>query len=324
MTPLLEVRNLHTHFFTREGVVKAVNGVSFSLFPGRTLGLVGESGAGKSVTALSILRLVPFPGRVVQGAVVYKGRNLLEIPEEEMRHLRGKEIAIIFQNPHSALNPVLTVGAQVEEVLQAHTRISRKDAQRRAQALMLHMGLPDPERVAVQYPFQLSGGMAQRVMLAIALAMEPAVLIADEPTSNLDVTLQADILQRLRNLQQEQGTAILLITHDMGVVARVADWVAVMYAGSIVEQGPILPIFKRPVHPYTWGLFQALPRLDRPDHSLKPLRGTPPNLVDLPDQCPFLPRCPKATAVCRTNPRPPLLEVEGEHWAACYNHIRYD
>lgn len=324
MTPLLEVRNLHTHFFTREGVVKAVNGVSFSLFPGQTLGLVGESGAGKSVTALSILRLVPFPGRVVQGAVVYQGRNLLEAPEEEMRHLRGKEIAIIFQNPHSALNPVLPVGAQVEEVLQAHTRMSHKDARRRAQELMLHMGLPDPERVASQYPFQLSGGMAQRVMLAMALALEPKVLIADEPTSNLDVTLQADILQRLRTLQQEHGTAILLITHDMGVVARVAHWVAVMYAGSIVEQGPILPIFKRPVHPYTWGLFQALPRLDRPDHALQPLRGTPPNLMDLPDQCPFLPRCPKATTVCRTNPRPPLLEVEGEHWAACYNHMRYN
>ncbi|MCS7207753.1 MAG: ABC transporter ATP-binding protein [Dehalococcoidia bacterium] len=324
MTPLLEVRNLHTHFFTREGVVKAVNGVSFSLQPGQTLGLVGESGSGKTVTALSILRLVPFPGRIVQGAVVYRGRNLLEASEDELRHLRGREIAMVFQNPHSALNPVLPVGVQVEEVLQAHTRMPRKEVQRRVRDLMYQMGLPDPERVAVQYPFQLSGGMAQRVMLAMALCLEPKVLIADEPTSNLDVTLQADILQRLRTLQKERGTAILLITHDMGVVARVAHWVAVMYAGTIVEHGPIIPLFQRPVHPYTWGLFQALPRLDKPDQALRPLRGTPPNLVDLPDQCPFIPRCSKAIAVCRTNPRPPLQEVEGGHWAACYNHMRYE
>jgi oligopeptide transport system ATP-binding protein len=324
MTPLLEVHNLSTYFFTREGVVKAVNRVSFSLLPGQTLGLVGESGAGKSVTALSLLRLVPYPGRIVGGAVVYQGRNLLEVSEEEMRRLRGKEIAIVFQNPHAALNPVLPVGVQVEEVLQAHLRLPRREARRRVEDLLRNMGLSDPERVAAQYPFQLSGGMAQRVMLAMALALHPKVLIADEPTSNLDVTLQADILHRLHTLQQEQGVAILLITHNMGVVARVAHRVAVMYAGTIVEEGPVLSILRDPLHPYTWGLFQAIPRLDRPDRPLRPLRGTPPNLVDLPDQCPFLPRCPKATVVCRTNPSPPLQPVDGDHWVACYNRIRHD
>ena len=318
---LLQVQDLHTHFFTREGVVKAVNGVSFSLYPGRVLGLVGESGCGKTVTALSILRLVPYPGRVVGGHIYYEGRDLLALSGEEMRRLRGKEISVVFQDAQASLNPILPAGLQVEEVLHAHTRMSKGAARERAADLLEEVGLPDPYQVMDRYPFQLSGGMAQRVMLAISLALGPRVLIADEPTTGLDVTLQADFLVRLKRLQQERGMAVLLITHDMGVIASTADEVAVIYAGRIVEFAEVRELFRRPLHPYTWGLFRALPRLDRPDAPLYPVRGTPPNLVDLPDQCPFLPRCPKATSTCRLNPMPPLEEAALGHRVACYNPI---
>ncbi|MBI4233609.1 MAG: ABC transporter ATP-binding protein [Chloroflexi bacterium] len=322
--PILEVRDLHTHFFTREGVVKALNGVSFTLHQGQILGLVGESGAGKTVTALSILRLVPYPGRIVQGEVLFKGQNLLSMSNEEVRRIRGREIATVFQDAQAALNPTLTVGSQVEEVLLAHTQMSKKQARGVAAELFHHMGLPDPKHVLDQYPFQISGGMAQRVMLAMALALEPEILIADEPTSNLDVTLQADILLRLRALQRERSASILLITHDLGVIAQMAEDVAVMYAGSLVEYAETKALFRHPSHPYTWGLFQALPRVDNPTATLHPMRGSPPNLVDLPEQCPFLPRCPKATNICRLNPKPPLQEKEQGHQAACYNEVRYE
>jgi oligopeptide/dipeptide ABC transporter ATP-binding protein len=322
--PLLEVKDLHTYFYTREGVVKAINGVSLSLYQGQVLALVGESGSGKSMTALSILRLVPYPGRIVQGEIWFDGRRLADLNDREMRRIRGREISIVFQDASAALNPVLTIGTQMEEILLAHSDITKSKAREVCADLLWEMGLAEPRRLMEEYPFHLSGGMAQRVMLAMALAPQPRLLIADEPTSNLDVTLQAEILQRLRRLQKEQHASILLITHDMGVVAQMADTVAVMYAGSIMETGDTPSLFRHPTHPYTWGLFRALPRVDQQARSLTPIPGLPPDLIDLPDQCPFLPRCPKATVQCRINPRPPLEEVEPTHAAACYNRIRHE
>jgi peptide/nickel transport system ATP-binding protein/oligopeptide transport system ATP-binding protein len=315
----LAVKDLHVHFFSRDGVVKALNGVSFSLQKGHLLALVGESGAGKSVTALSILRLLPYPGRIVQGEVWLDSQNLGAADDEEMRKVRGREVAISFQDPVAALNPILTIERQMAEMLEVHMDLSRREIEERCEGLLREMGLPDPHSIMGRYPRQLSGGMAQRVILAMALSLRPRVLIADEPTSNLDVTLQAEILFRLRSLQREYGTSILFITHDMGVVARVADEVAVMYAGTIMEEGDTRSIFRYPASPYTWGLFQALPRLDEGRRSLRPIRGVPPDLVDLPEQCPFLPRCMKATVECRLNPRPPLEEMGPGHSVACYN-----
>ena len=318
---ILEVTDLHTYFLTNEGTVKAVNGVSFTLEEDRVLGLVGESGSGKTVTALSILQLVPFPGKIVQGDIRYNGADLRSMGNAEMRHIRGKEISLIFQDAGTSLNPVLQIGKQVEEVIVEHTDMSKKEARSLAAELLDQMGIPDARAILDRYPFQLSGGMAQRVMMAIGVALKPRVLIADEPTSNLDVTLQAEMLQRLRQLQQETHTAILLITHDLGVIAQMADPVAVMYGGCIVEYADTRSLFARPLHPYTWALLQALPRVDSPDQSLKPLPGTPPTMTDAPDQCPFLHRCPKATNECRTSRRPELVEVESGHWLACYNPI---
>ncbi len=321
--PILEVKDLHTFFRTREGVVKAVNGVSLTLDEDTTLGVVGESGAGKTVTALSILQLVPFPGRVVGGSVRYNGRELLSLNAEQMRPIRGKEISLIFQDAAAALNPVIPIGKQVEEIILEHTRMGQRQARAMSVDLLTQMGIPDASRMMDRYPFQLSGGMAQRVMLAIGVAMKPRILIADEPTSNLDVTLQAEILQRLRQMRHENHSSIMLITHDLGVVAQMADAVAVMYGGMIVEYAEVRALFARPAHPYTWGLFQALPRLDSTDRSLMPMRGAPPKMLDPPDQCPFLHRCSKATNQCRTEPRPRLQEVGAGHQVACYNQIVY-
>ena len=288
------------------------------------MALVGESGSGKTVTALTILGLLPYPGRVVDGRVLLNGENLLEMSPERLRQIRGEVISIVFQDPRASLNPSLPLGKQVEEVLLAHTRVTKQEARNRAEGLLSEMGLPDPRRVLGQYPFQLSGGMCQRVMLAIALALRPKILIADEPTSNLDTTLQAAMLDHLRNLKKEYGTTILLITHDMGVVAQMADTVAVMYAGSVVENADTVSLFQQPAHPYTWGLLQALPRLDDADRSLRPMRGLPPDLIDLPDQCPFIPRCPKASNVCRLSPKPALRAIEQHHTVACFNEIRHE
>ena len=319
---LLEVRDLHTRFRTPEGTVKAVNGASLTLREETILGLVGESGSGKTATALSILRLLPPTGSIEQGVISYKGRDLLGLDQEEMRLIRGKEIALVFQDAQAALNPVLPIGTQVLESLTAHDTLSLHEARAQARQLLQSMGLADPEQVLSRYPFQLSGGMAQRVLLALALALDPSVLIADEPTSNLDVTLQAEILDRLKRFQRDRHSAMLLITHDMGVIARMAQDVAVMYAGTIVEEADTISIFQRPLHPYTWGLFRALPRMHEPDRPLLPMQGQAPDLMDLPDQCPFLPRCPKATSTCRLNLRPPLAEVEPGHAVACYNPIQ--
>ena len=321
MPPLLEIRNLHTYFATKEGLVKAVNGVSLSLDEDSVLGVMGESGSGKTMTALSVMRLVPFPGKVVSGEILYEGRDLLRISDHDMRRIRGREISLVFQDATSALNPVITVGKQVEELMLEHTDMSKREARGLAVALLSNMGIPDARSMLDRYPFQLSGGMAQRVMMAIGVALKPKALIADEPTSNLDVTLQAEILQRMRELRQESGTAIMLVTHDLGVIAQMAEKVAVIYGGYVVEFADTPTLYRRPMHPYTSGLFQSVPRLDAAGQRLQPLTGAPPQMLDPPDQCPFLHRCAKATVECRTSPRPPLVEVEPGHTLACYNPV---
>ncbi len=319
MAPLLQIRDLHTYFPTKQGIVKAVNGVSLSLEADSILGVVGESGSGKTVTALSILRLVPFPGRVVGGDISFDGTDLIGASDNEMRRIRGQQISLIFQDAASALNPVITIGKQVEELMLEHTGMSKRQARDLTTELLSSMGIPDARQMLNRYPFQLSGGMAQRVMMAIGVALKPTVLIADEPTSNLDVTLQAEMLQRLRVLREENQTAIMLITHDLGVIAQMAERVAVMYGGYVVEYADTLTLYRRPMHPYTWGLFQALPRLDAAGQKLRPMTGAPPQMLDPPDQCPFLHRCSKATVECRTSPRPPLVPIEDGHTLACYN-----
>ena len=322
--PILEVQDLHTHFATKQGVVKAVNGVSLTLEEDSVLGLVGESGCGKTVTALSILRLVPFPGEIVSGRIRYDGTDLLALNEREMRRIRGKEISLVFEDAGVALNPVIPVGQQVAEIMLAHTDMTKRQARYRSGVLLAEMGIPDVLSTLDRYPFQLSGGMAQRVMLAIGMALKPRLLIADEPTSNVDVTIQAEMLQRLRAMREENRSAILLITHDLGIIAQMADTVAVMYGGMIVETAETPALFARPLHPYTWGLLQTLPRLDSPDQPLRGIRGAPPQMLDPPDQCPFLHRCPKAVNQCRLDPKPALVEMEPGHRVACYNPMGSD
>ncbi|MDN5362194.1 MAG: peptide/nickel transport system ATP-binding protein [Moorella sp. (in: firmicutes)] len=316
--PVLKIRNLSTYFYTRRGVIKAVDRVSFEVEPGKLLGLVGESGCGKSVTALSILRLIEPPGRILSGEVWLNGCDLLKIPPGQLRQVRGREIALVFQDPLTSLNPVLTIGTQLAETIVSHEEVSRAEARRRAVELLLRMGLPDPERLMRLYPFQLSGGMRQRVMMAMAISMRPKVLIADEPTTALDVTVQAQILAELKRLQEEMGMAIILITHDLGVVAAMADEVAVMYAGSIVERGPVAQIFDRPAHPYTRALLRSVPRLGKEE--LVPIGGQPPTLLNLPAHCAFLPRCPQAGAECWGD-KPGLREIGPDHAAACHRLI---
>jgi oligopeptide/dipeptide ABC transporter ATP-binding protein len=324
MAPLLEVRDLHTHFVTRVGTVKAVNGVSFTLEAGKVLGIVGESGSGKSTLALSLVNLAPFPGEVVSGQVLLNGRDLMQASEIELQQVRGKEIAIVLQDANAALNPTIRIDNQMTEAVVGHRGISKKQAEAICIDLMRDLGLPDAQEMMKRYPGQISGGQAQRVMLAMALALEPKVLVADEPTANLDVTIQAEILMRLRKLQQERDMAILYITHDLGVMGRVADEVAVMYGGTILEQTTASNLFNRPTNPYTYALLQSLPRIDVKQQRLLSIPGTPPDLLDLPDECPFLPRCVKAMAQCRTNPKPPLLEVFPQHKVACFNPMDPD
>ena len=320
---ILVVDDLHTSFFTRDGEVKAVNGLNINLKENTILGVVGESGSGKSASALSILRLIPTPGKITKGAVYFKGLNLMEANSEELRRIRGKEISMIFQEPTTALNPLMNVGDHMHEALVAHGSFSKQDAKTRSIQLLREMELPAPDHILKQYPFQLSGGQAQRVMIAMAMAWDPKVLIADEITSNLDVTLQADVLARLKRLKAEKHSSIILITHDMGVIAQIADEVAVMYAGSVVEYGSTADLFRRPLHPYTWALLQSIPRLDDPSRRLEPIRGSSPDLIDLPDQCPYIPRCPKASNECRLSTRPILLEREEKHFVACFNPIEH-
>jgi len=323
--PILRIENLSAEFATQDGAVRAVNDVSLSLQEGGTLVITGESGSGKTTIALCVLNLLPHAGRITGGRILYRDTDILALTGEELRRVRGRDIAMVFQDPATGLNPVLSVGQQVEEIITTHLDVGRREAKQRTLDVLAQMGLPEPDQVATRYPFQLSGGMSQRVMIAIATALNPKVLILDEPTSALDVTVQAAILEDLRRLQERYGTSIILITHDLGIVAQMADEVAVMYAGSVVEYADAPTLFGRPRHPYTWSLLASRPRWDREvGGRLASIRGTPPSLIDLPDECPFLPRCPKATNVCRTEPTPPLAPIEADHLAACYNPIYQD
>jgi oligopeptide/dipeptide ABC transporter ATP-binding protein len=312
--PLLEVRDLRVSFRTEDGLVRAVDGVSFSVAVGEVLGIVGESGSGKSVTVMSIMRLIRDPNAIFEGEVLYKGRDLLKLGTGQMREVRGSEIAMIFQDPMTSLNPVYRVGWQIAEQVQAHEKVSNAGARRRAVELLDAVGIPQPQLRVDDYPHQFSGGMRQRAMIAMALSCNPDLLIADEPTTALDVTIQAQILALIRKLRTDFGSAVILITHDMGVVADVADRVCVMYAGRVVEDGPKLELFANAQHPYTWGLLGSIPRIDRPKpHRLTTIPGVPPSLLSLPTGCAFRPRCPHAFALCSEPPA--LLEraAPGHH-----------
>ncbi len=318
---LLDVRGLRTSFRLREGTVRAVTGVDFSVRRGEILGLVGESGCGKSVSALSIMGLVARPGVIEGGEVIFDGKDLLKLDDSKMRDIRGNRISMIFQQPTSSLNPVLKTGFQIGEVLEAHRGMKRKAARERALELMQMVGIPDPKRRLDAYPHEMSGGMAQRVMIAMALACEPELLIADEPTTALDVTIQAQILELMRRLQRETGTAIILITHDLGVVAEMCDRVAVMYAGEIIEQTDTHTLFGRPLHPYTQGLIGSVPILGQTKKELSVIPGIVPNLIDLPAGCRFAPRCGARTQYnvsLATETHPDLRPVHGDHSVRCW------
>ncbi len=319
MGVLLEVQDLRTHLLTAGGVVKAVDGVSLDVREGETVALVGESGCGKSMTALSILRLVPQPaGRIVGGQVLFAGRDLLALDEEAMRRVRGKEIAMVFQEPMTSLNPVLTIGRQLTEPPEIHLGMTAGAARERAVELLGLVGISDPERRLAQYPHQFSGGMRQRIMIAMALSCNPSLILADEPTTALDVTIQAQILELMKDLSRRLGVAMLIITHNLGVVARYARRVNVMYAGKIVEQGPAAALYRAPRHPYTLGLLRSVPRLDEPRRArLDPIDGQPPDLARLPPGCAFWPRCPFVLDRCGEE-APPLAQVEDGRFSACW------
>lgn len=334
--PLLKITNLHTSFFTDAGEVKAVRGVSFSLEKGKTLGLVGESGCGKSVTALSIMRLVSFPGRIVKGEIIYrvkepapagikqgsesqivKEKDLLKLSEEDMRKIRGAEIAMVFQEPMTSLNPVLTIGNQISEAIALHQNLSKSEVKDKTIEMLKLVGIPSPEKRIKDYPHQMSGGMRQRAMIAMALSCNPSLLIADEPTTALDVTIQAQILELIQDLQKQLDMAMILITHDLGVVAEAVDNVAVMYAGKIVEYTDTKTLFAEPMHPYTVGLLNSLPAMEKDGGALKTIPGTVPGLLNLPAGCTFYDRCQKADSGC-TEHEPELVEVKKGHIVACY------
>jgi peptide/nickel transport system ATP-binding protein/oligopeptide transport system ATP-binding protein len=305
---ILEVRDLHTHFRTMDGVVKAVDGVSFDIAAGASVGIVGESGSGKSVTSLSIMRLIEPPGWIASGQILFRGKDLASLSEEEMRKVRGDDISMVFQEPMTALNPVYTVGDQVAEVLREHRKMSRRDAMRRTIELFKMVGIPAAERRVNEYPHNLSGGMRQRVMIAMALANEPDLLILDEPTTALDVTIQAQILELVKNLRTEVNTAVLLITHDIGVIAEMSDEVIVMYGGKVMERANVLQIIKDPKHPYTKGLLASIPSLGMKNQRLNVIAGAVPNPLNMPPGCPFAPRCPYVMDICRTMPELKTLD----------------
>ncbi|MCY4615810.1 MAG: ABC transporter ATP-binding protein [Chloroflexi bacterium] len=322
---LLEIKNLRTYFYTEEGVVRAVDGVSWDLEEGETLGLVGESGCGKSVSALSILRLIPRPpGRIVEGEILFEGEDLLEVSDAEMRDIRGNRIAMVFQEPMTSLNPVLTIGNQLTEAITLHLGLDRPEARARAVELLELVGTPEAGARLDDYPHQFSGGMRQRVMIAMALSCNPKLLLADEPTTALDVTIQAQILELMAQLSRDLGTAVVIITHNLGVVSRYADRVNVMYAGQIVESGSTIDIFKNPRHPYTVGLMASVPRLDATEHiRLDAIEGQPPLLINPIPGCPFEPRCDWAVDQCRTE-QPGLDLKEERHWARCWRNPSVD
>ncbi len=319
--PLLEVKNLKTYFHTEDGTVRAVDGVSFDVYPGEVLGLVGESGCGKSVTSLSIMRLISKPGKVAEGEIFLDGQNLLKFSENEMTKVRGNRISMIFQQPQTALNPVFKVGDQIAEVLSIHQSFGKEAGYKRAIEMLQLVGIPDAERRVEAYPHELSGGMAQRVMIAMALACLPELLIADEPTTALDVTIQAQILDLIRELRKNMGTSVILITHDLGVVAEMCERVAVMYAGEIVEQADVQDLFDKPLHPYTLGLIGSIPILGEIKDRLEVIPGSVPNLVNLPPGCRFAPRCQArikhGLEIC-TEAKPDLIEARDNHFVRCW------
>jgi oligopeptide transport system ATP-binding protein len=316
---ILEVKDLKTYFFDKDTVVKAVDGLSYDIKKGECVGLVGESACGKSVSAMSVLRLIPYPpGIIVGGQILFKGEDLLQASEERMRDIRGNQIAMVFQEPTTSLNPVLTIGRQISESMELHRQMNKETAQAESAKLLSLVGIPDPERRIKDYPHHFSGGMQQRIMIAMALSCNPALLIADEPTTSLDVTVQAQILEILANLRTEYGTAVLIITHNLGVVARYVDRVIVMYAGNLAESAPTEALYAEPKHPYTIGLLASVPRLDSPRK--KPprlIKGLPPNLAQLPKGCTFSPRCPYAMDKCRRE-RPVLEQVGPDHYRTCF------
>ncbi|MBS4205336.1 ABC transporter ATP-binding protein [Lederbergia citrea] len=313
----LEVRNLKTSFYTDGGEVRAVDGVSFTVPKGKTLGIVGESGSGKSITSLSLMRLLPSSGKTKEGEVLFKGQNLLDLSEKQMRGIRGNVISMIFQEPMTSLNPVFTVGEQISESVIIHEKLSKKEAMKRAVELLKLVGIPSPEQRVKQYPFELSGGMRQRVMIAMALACSPEILIADEPTTALDVTIQAQILRLIKDLQKRMDMAVIFITHDLGVVAETCNFVSVMYAGQVVEYADVKSLFKKPKHPYTVGLLNSLPRHDIEQEKLIPIKGNVPNAHEMPAGCRFAPRCPFATDLCRTK-MPVLVNDEEGNQIRCW------
>lgn len=325
--PFLEVKNLKTYFYTEDGVVKAVDGVDFHVFPGEVMGLVGESGCGKSVTSLSIMRLISMPGKIVEGEIIFDGKDLLKYTEEQMVHIRGNRISMIFQQPQTALNPVFKVGDQISEVLHIHQSLGKEAGRARAIELLKMVGIPEPERRAEAFPHELSGGMAQRVMIAMALACVPDLLIADEPTTALDVTIQAQILGLMKDLREKIGTSIILITHDLGVVAEMCERVAVMYAGRIVEQTDVKTLFEQPLHPYTQGLIGSIPVLGKLKDRLEVIPGSVPNLVNLPPGCQFAPRCKARMqynlSIC-SETEPQLLELTSGHTVRCWLYANAD
>ncbi|SIQ35547.1 ABC transporter ATP-binding protein [Halanaerobium kushneri] len=317
---LLEVKNLQTYFYTEEGVVKAVDGVDFEIYPGETLGIVGESGCGKSVTSLSIMRLVESPpGRIEAGEIIFRGKDLTKISEKEMRKIRGNDISMIFQEPMTSLNPVYTVGNQIMEAIMLHKSVDKKEARRQAIEMLQKVGIPLPEQRVDEYPHQLSGGMRQRVMIAMALSCDPQLLIADEPTTALDVTIQAQILELMNSLKESYGMAIMMITHDLGVIAEVSDRVAVMYAGKVVEYSNVYPLFEDPKHPYTWGLMNSIPKLDKDVDRLEAIPGSVPSPLNFPEGCKFNTRCPLAEEKCYDQ-EPPLEDTGEGHLVRCWRY----
>ncbi len=319
MATLLEVKDLRTHFFTFEGVVKAVDGVSYEVEEGETLGLVGESGCGKSVSALSLMRLIPDPpGKIMSGELLFEGEDILKIDMDDMRRIRGAKMSMVFQEPMTSLNPVLTLDRQLSETLQLHRGMSREEARNESIDLLGRVGIPDAERRIRQYPHQFSGGMRQRAMIAMALSCNPRLIIADEPTTALDVTIQAQILELMKSLTSEFGVSLIVITHNLGVVARYADRMNIMYAGKIIERGSSREVYANPRHPYTVGLLKSVPRLDLPRRAkLDPIEGQPPDLINLPEGCSFRERCRWAVDKCATD-TPPLMMVNEGHWSACW------
>ena len=314
---LLEVRDLHTSFFTPVGEVKAVNGISFNLDHGKVLGIVGESGSGKSVTAYSVMQILEKTGKILSGSIKVDGKELVGLPEREMKHIRGNRISIIFQDPMTSLNPTYTIGHQLMEAILLHTNRNKKQAYDRAVEMLKLVNVNEPEKRMKQYPFEFSGGMRQRVMIAMALACEPDILIADEPTTALDVTIQAQILELMQSRQKELGMAIIMITHDLGVVAQMCDEVIVMYAGSICEQGTADEIFYNPKHEYTKGLIRSIPTVDNDGEKLQPISGIPIDLLNMPAGCPFAPRCENAMKIC-LHQRCPRMQINADHQAACW------